>query len=194
MRLRSWRVYAAAEPRRTTILFIPPCAVPCKQDGDWAAGCDQIILRRCPLCDHDSIVGHGRRSKQAHDEHHDRIRIRRGRCPDCRKTFTFLPSLSLPYTHYSLMSRGQALRRRFEEHRSWEKSVPLLKDPNHQPDSSTLRRWARGLNPSQPAASFLCQTLAHIARSMAAARDKTSPQAAGSWMIPIVQVLWPRRC
>jgi len=32
---------------------------------------------------------HGRRRKQAHDEHHDGTGIRRGRCPDCGKTFTF---------------------------------------------------------------------------------------------------------
>jgi hypothetical protein len=37
----------------------------------------------------------GHRRKQAHDEHHDWIGIRRGRCVDCGKTFTFLPLLSL---------------------------------------------------------------------------------------------------
>lgn len=31
--------------------------------------CAGIILRRCPICVHDSVVGHGRRRKQAHDEH-----------------------------------------------------------------------------------------------------------------------------
>jgi len=30
--------------------------------------------------------------------------IRRGRCPGCERTFTFLPLLSLPYTHYSLLA------------------------------------------------------------------------------------------
>ena len=69
----------------------------------------------------DSIVGHGRRRKQAHDEHHDWIGIRRGRCIECGKTFTFLPVFSLPYTHYSLLARCQALLRRFVEHCSWEK-------------------------------------------------------------------------
>jgi hypothetical protein len=49
------------------------------------------ILRRCPVCVRDSIVGHGRRRKQAHDEHHDWIGIRRGLCNRCGKTFTFLP-------------------------------------------------------------------------------------------------------
>jgi hypothetical protein len=78
----------------------------------WAEDCDQIILRRCPVCEQDSIVGHGRRRKQAHDEHHDWIRIRRGRCRSCGTTFTFLPVFSLPYTHYSLLARWQALLRR----------------------------------------------------------------------------------
>jgi hypothetical protein len=96
-------------------------------------------LRRCPVCERDSIIGHGRRRKQAHDEHHNRIGIRRGRCPGCGKTFTFLPLLSLPYTHYSLLTRCQALRRRFVEHCSWEEATPTLKDPNRLPDSSTLR-------------------------------------------------------
>ena len=44
------------------------------------------MLRRCPVCERDSIVGHGRRRKQAHDELHDWISIRRGRCTGCGKT------------------------------------------------------------------------------------------------------------
>src|SRR2546425_1895513 len=85
-------------------------------------------------CERDSITGHGRRRKQAHDEHHDWIKIRRGRCPGCGKTFTFLPLISLPYTHYSLLTRCQALRRRFEEHCSWEEVTPTLQDPDRVPD------------------------------------------------------------
>ena len=41
-------------------------------------------------------------------------------------TFTFLPVFSLPYTHYSLLARCQALLRRFVEHCSWEKALPKL--------------------------------------------------------------------
>jgi hypothetical protein len=78
------------------------------------------MLRRCPVCERDSIIGHGRRRKQAHDEYHDWILIRHGYWRSCGKTFTFLPPLSLPYTHYSLLTRCQALRRRFEQHCSWE--------------------------------------------------------------------------
>ena len=53
------------------------------------------MLRRCPVCERDSIIGHGRRRKQAHDEHHDWIGIRRGLCPGCGKTFTLLPVVFL---------------------------------------------------------------------------------------------------
>ena len=140
-----------AEPRYTTILFIPLSAPPHKLETDWATSCAEVILRRCPACESDSIIGHGRRRKQAHDEHHDWIGIRRGRCPGCGKTFTFLPCFSLPYTQYSLLTRCQAMRRRFMEHCSWEEATPTLKDANRVPDSSTLRRWSSGLDRSQPA-------------------------------------------
>jgi hypothetical protein len=73
------------------------------------------ILRQCPVCLSDSIVGHGRRRKQAHDENHDWIPIRRGLCNLCGKTFTFLPPFSPPYCHYSLIARSQSLRRYFVE-------------------------------------------------------------------------------
>ena len=112
------------------------------------------MLRRCPVCERDSIIGHGRRRKQAHDEHHDWIGIRRGLCLGCGKTFTILPLLSLPYTRYSLLARAQALRRHFLEHCSWEEATPTLKDPDRVPDPSTLRRWSGGMDRSQPATSF----------------------------------------
>ena len=55
-----------------------------------------LIPRRCPRepsCD--SVTAHGRRSKQAHDETHDWIEIRRGVCAGLT-TFTCLPVFSLP--------------------------------------------------------------------------------------------------
>src|SRR5437016_6003652 len=76
-----------------TILFIPLSVPPHKLETDWAASCADAILRQCPVCEHDSIIGHGRRRKQAHDEHHDWIGVRRGRCSGCGKTFTFLTLL-----------------------------------------------------------------------------------------------------
>jgi hypothetical protein len=82
-----------------TILFISLSAEQNKLENDWAVVCSQIILGRCPICERDSIVGHGCRRKQAHDQDHDWIPIRRGFCNLCGKTFTFLPRFSQPYTH-----------------------------------------------------------------------------------------------
>jgi hypothetical protein len=79
-----------------TILFISLSATQYNLESDWAEAGAQVILRHCPICVQDSIVGHGRRRKQAHDEHHDWIGIRRGLCNRCGKTFTFLPPFSPP--------------------------------------------------------------------------------------------------
>ena len=54
------------------------------------------------------ITGHGRRRKQAHDDCHDRIWIRRGVCRPCGLTFTILPHWSPPYGQYSFHCREQA--------------------------------------------------------------------------------------
>jgi len=70
-----------------TILFILLSAAQYNLESDWADAGTKVIPRHCPICVQDSIVGHGRRRKQAHDEHHDWIRIRRGLCNRCRKTF-----------------------------------------------------------------------------------------------------------
>src|SRR5206468_2556947 len=93
-----------------------------------------------PICEQDSIVGHGRHRKQAHDEHHDWIGIRRGLCSRCGKTFTFLPPFSPPHGHYSLVARSQALRRYFVEGCCWEAAAPAVKDPDQRlaPRLSTL--------------------------------------------------------
>jgi hypothetical protein len=95
------------------------------------------------LCGNETIIGHGQRRKQAHDQVHDVICIRRGRCRPCRKTFTILPTWSLPSSHYSLHCRQQAAERiQQPPDGSWEQSTPSLKDPDRLPDPSTLRRWA----------------------------------------------------
>jgi len=101
----------------------------------------ELLPRRCPVCGNQTIIGHGLRRKQAHDELHSRIWIRRGLCRSCRKTFTILPTWSLPYTHYSLHCRQQAWES-LREAGSWEESVPNTKEPNRLPDPSTVRRWA----------------------------------------------------
>ena len=121
-----------------------------------------MILRRCPVCVQGSIVGHGRRRKQAHDEHHDWIGIRRGLCSRCGKTFTFLPPFCPPYGHYSLIARSQALHRYFVQGRRWESTAPAVKDPDRVADPSTLRRWFRSLDCSLPPFSYLRRTMLAI--------------------------------
>jgi transposase-like protein len=163
--------------------------------SDWAAACAEVMIRRCPVCEHDSIVGHGRRRKQAHDEHHDFIRVRRGICNECGKTFTLLPSFSLPYTHYSLPARAQALHRRFVEGCSWESAAPTLQDSDRVADPSTLRRWFRRLPDAAPPTPSLRRTLATLSQRLS--RGKTiGPRAwQSTWLAlaPFLQQLWPLR-
>ena len=109
------------------------------------AGVTEISLaqmpRWCPVCQQPSIVGHGRRRKQAHDGQHDWIGVRRGRCPLCQKTFTILPTWSPPHGHYSYCCRREASESDCESS-DWAQSAPHCKDPNRLPDPCTLRRWA----------------------------------------------------
>jgi hypothetical protein len=39
-----------------------------------------LLPRRCPVCRRDTIVGHGRRLRHAHDDQHECIWVRRGIC------------------------------------------------------------------------------------------------------------------
>ena len=145
-----------------TILFISLSAAQYNLETDWAEAGTEVILRRCPICVQDSIVGHGRRRKQAHDEHHDWIGIRRGLCNRCGKTFTFLPPFSPPYGHYSFIARSQALQRYFLEGRCCEDAAPTVKDPDRVADPCTLRRWFRNLDSSRPPFSALRRTMLAI--------------------------------
>jgi len=104
-----------------------------------------------------------------------------------------LPVFSLPYTHYSLLARAQALRRHFAEHCSWEEATPTLKDPDRVPDPSTLRRWSGGLDRSQPAASFRRQTFARLVHWLGRGAPADPQSEPLSWLTPVLQVLWPLR-
>jgi hypothetical protein len=180
-------------PCEVTILFVP-VSVPLEQlAACWAENSDEIILRRCPVCEQDTIIGHGRRRKQAHDEHHDWIGIRRGRCVRCGRTFTFLPALSLPYTHYSLLARCQALLRRFVEGCSWERAAPKFKDADRVPDSSTVRRWSQGVDEFKPIDSFVRKTAARAAQWLESAPGSQNEAAFLSWLTPVLEVLCPMR-
>jgi hypothetical protein len=108
-------------------------------------------------------------------------------------TFTFLPLFSLPYTHYSLLARSQALQLRFREHCSWEKALPRLKDPDRVPDPSTVRRWSSGFDCFQPALSFLNRTVARVARWLTRSHELVDQAMPLSWITPTLEVLWPLR-
>jgi hypothetical protein len=92
-----------------------------------------------------------------------------------------------------LLARCQALRRRFVEHGSWEEAMPKLKDPNRVPDPSTLRRWSRGLDRTQPALSFVRQTLARVAHWLARGEQDKHEAEPWSGLAPVLQILWPLR-
>lgn len=192
-RLRLAGLGRTAKPFEVTILFVPVSAGLEQLAVCWADDCDTMIIRLCPICKRDTIVGHGHRRKQAHDEHHDWIGIRRGRCPTCKTTFTFLPLFSLPYTHFSLLARCQALWRRFKEKCSWEKALPKLQDADRVPDASTVRRWSRGLDCSEPAVSFVRQTMAYIARWFGRGSHSEPQLCPLPWMASALAVLWPLR-
>ena len=151
----------------------------------WAEDCDTIILRRCPVCQRDSIVGHGRRRNW--------IGIRRGRCAGCGKTFTFLPVFSLPYTHYSLLARGQAWWRRAVERCSWEEAAPKCKAPDRLPDASTVRRWSSGVDDSHSASSFLRHMMVRVAQRLAVTDSRQDEAAFLSWLTPVLELLRPLR-
>jgi len=176
-----------------TILLVPVSVALERLAAGWAEDPDEFILRRCLVCEQDSIVGRGRRRKQAHDEQHDWIRIRRGRCGNCGTTFTILPVFSLPYTHHRLLSRCQVLLRRFGEHCSWEKALPKPQDPDRLPDPSTVRRWSSALDCSQPAASFLSQTVCRVARWLAGSHQADGEAGPLRWITPGLKNIWPLR-
>jgi hypothetical protein len=177
-----------------TILFIPLSAAQSNLETDWAA-CTHIILRGCPVCERDSIIGHGRRRKQAHDELHDWIPIRRGLCRRCGRTFTFLPPFSPPYGHYSFIARSQALQRYFREGCSWEAAAPSLKDPDRVADPCTLRRWFRNLDSSRPPFSFLRRAVQALSQWLQGGGilHHGSLPLCGRTLFPFLQQYWPLR-
>jgi hypothetical protein len=101
-----------------------------------------LLPRLCPLCRDDTITGHGRRLRQAHDDRHERIWVRRGICRPCGKTFTVLPNWLAPSGHFSVSCRQQACERIVAGDTA-EQAAPHCKDPSRSPDASTLRRWVQ---------------------------------------------------
>jgi hypothetical protein len=112
-----------------------------RQDRPGVVPLDRLP-RWCPVCEAATIIGHGRRLRQAHDHGHERLWIRRGICQQCSKTFTALPDWLVPSGHYSLRCRQQACER-MAAGDSTEQATPHCKNPARLPDPSTLRRWVQ---------------------------------------------------
>lgn len=106
---------------------------------------------------------------------------------------SFLPAFSLPYTHFSLIARSEAMRRRFVEKLSWEDAAPPLKDPNRIPAPSTLRRWCRSLDSSHSAFSLLCRAVQTVAHWLDQGKSPVVGSLRLSWptLFPFLQVVWP---
>jgi hypothetical protein len=102
----------------------------------------ELLPRRCPVCLDETIIGHGQRLRQSHDDQHERIWVRRGICGPCGKTFTILPDWLAPSAHYSLHCRQQACERVVAGDTA-EQAAPQCKAPAHLPDPSTVGRWAQ---------------------------------------------------
>ena len=100
---------------------------------------------------------------------------------------------SLPYTHYSLFARFQALLMRFVEHCSWEMALPKLQDPDRLPDPSTVRRWSSGLDPSQLASSFLNQIVTRVAHWLLRSQQSVDETGPLFWIAPVLESLCPLR-
>lgn len=116
--------------------------IPCSGDGCKPGDYDREWLpRQCPGCLQFAIVGHGRRWRQAHDQVHDSIRVRRGLCGDCDRTLTVLPCWCVPGAPYSLPARQQALDR-LARGLTMEQAAPECRHPDRVAGPATIRRWA----------------------------------------------------
>jgi Domain of unknown function (DUF6431) len=155
--IETWQRRSAARPfTPAVILFI---ALPEPENKIGVIEVPLALLPRvCPLCGNRTIVGHGRRLKKAHDQRHDQIRVRRGFCRPCQKSFTVLPDWSPPSGHYSLHCRQEAWELLCQADGNWERSVPDVADASRSPDPSTVRRWAgRLVHLGALLAAKLCQ-------------------------------------
>jgi hypothetical protein len=101
-----------------------------------------LLPRRRPVCRNDTIIGHGRRLRQSHDDQNESIWVRRGICEPCRKTFTILPDWLAPGAPFTLRCRQQACDH-IAAGDTAERAAPQCKDPARLPDASTVRRWAQ---------------------------------------------------
>lgn len=134
MGLGRWRFRGV--PSLPVIVFIPHSGVGGKSDqtgGEW-------LPRQCPACGQMAVIGHGRRRRQAHDETHAWISVRRGFCKMCARTLTALPAWCVPGAPYSLRARQQALAQLAQD-QPVQQAAPHCRDPDRLPDAATVRRW-----------------------------------------------------
>jgi len=101
-----------------------------------------LLPRRCPVCRDHTIIGHGRRLRQGHDDERAYIWVRRGICRPCSRTYTIWPDWLAPFGHYSLQCRRQSCERICAGDCA-EQAAPHCKDPTRLPDPSTVRRWVQ---------------------------------------------------
>jgi len=137
--IETWQGRSAAAFTPAVILFI---ALPEAKDNINAEIPLDRLPRRCPVCQNDTIIGHGRRLRQCHEDRRESIWVRRGICQPCKKTFTILPDWLAPSAHYTLRCRQEACER-ITAGESIEQAAPHCKDPSRLPDPSTLRRWVQ---------------------------------------------------
>ena len=112
------------------IVFIPCSGNGCKPDGydeEW-------LPRDCLGCGRTSIIGHGRRFRQAHDGNHDSIRVRRGFCKECHHTLTALPFWCVPRALYTALARQEAIGS-LVKGLPVEQAAPDCRDPDRMADS-----------------------------------------------------------
>ena len=84
-----------------------------------------LLPRRCPVCRDHTIIGHGRRLRQSHDDRHERIWVRRGFCRPCCPLHRCPTRLLLPRPTSPVCSIPSASRSMF-----WKCSAaPSPKDP-----------------------------------------------------------------
>src|SRR5206468_8369772 len=74
--IETWQGRSAAAFTPAVILFI---ALPEAEDNIEPGVIPlECLPRRCPVCRADTIIGHGRRRRQCHDDQHECIWVRRG--------------------------------------------------------------------------------------------------------------------
>lgn len=71
----------------------------------------------------------------------------------------------------------------------------MVKNPNRLADASTLRRWFRGLDSSQPSFSFLRPTVRAVSEALDAGRRLCDGRLRLNWwsLFPYLNRFWPLR-